>query len=249
MALRGTGRTRRWWLTLGEPVLPVLVGAPIGYLVGHLLVWASVAAAWDVPVRVTPSTRPLAYAGAAVLGAVLACVLAQWRVLSAPVAELLRGVPGRAARWSGLAVDALVVVGAVAAVAQLRTGGDELIGVTLLVPALVMLAVAVVGARAVVPGPGRWPRPRCAPGGSASAWPPCSSPGDPAASGCWRCSVVAAATLEFTATAIEAGGRARAERAEIELGAARVLLVAPVDRQGLLAAVREETRTASSRWR
>jgi hypothetical protein len=238
VALRGTGRARRWWLTLGEPVLPVLAGAPIGYLVGHLLVWASVTAAWDVPVRVAPSARPLPYAAAAVLGAVLACVLAQWRVLAAPVVDLLRGVPARAARWSGLAVDALVAVCAVVAVVQLRTSGGELVGVTLLVPALIMLAVAMVGARAVVPGAGALAAAALRAGRLGLGLAAVQLARRPGSQRLLALMVVAVAMLGFTATAIDVGGRARADRAEIELGAARVLSVGAVDRQGLLSAVR-----------
>jgi hypothetical protein len=238
VALRGTGRARRWWLTLGEPVLPVLAGAPIGYLVGQALVWASVTAAWDVPVRIAPSARPLPHAAAAVLGAVLACVLAQWRVLSAPVAELLRGVPGRAARWGGLAVDALVAVCAAAAVVQLRTSGGDLVGVTLLVPALIMLAVATVGARAVVPGAGALASAALRAGRLGLGLAAVQLARRPGSQRLLALLVVAVAMLGFTATAIDVGGQARADRAAIELGAARVLSVGPVDRQGLLAAVR-----------
>jgi hypothetical protein len=238
VALRGAGRLRRWWLALGEAALPVLAGAPLGYLAGHLLVRVSVAAAWDVPVDAPLTARSLPYAGAAVLGAVLACVLAQWRALSTPVVELLRGVPGRAGRWRGWAGDAIVVVGAVAAVGQLRATPTELAGVTLLVPALIMLAVALFGARAVAPTAGALAGRALRAGRLGLGLAAVQLARRPGSQRLLALLVVAVAMLTFTAMAVDVGTQARADRARIELGADRVLSLAPVSRQKLLTAVR-----------
>jgi hypothetical protein len=123
LRLRGLRTPQRWWLAAGESALPVLAGAPAGYLLGLLAIRATAPRLLPQPVPVPLGLGPLPWAAAAVAGALLAGLLALRGELATPAADLLRSTGRRArARWGG-ATEAVVVVLAVAATGQLVTSG------------------------------------------------------------------------------------------------------------------------------
>ncbi|HEX6499692.1 MAG TPA: FtsX-like permease family protein [Micromonosporaceae bacterium] len=238
LKLRGTGRVGRWWLVLGETVLAVLVGAPLGYLAGYLLV--GVAARLLLPAAagpVEPSSQALRWGAVAVLGTLLVALLAQRRLLAAPVADLLRQVPSRGG-WRGQALEAVLYPLAVAAVVQMRLNPGRLTGVMLLAPGLVMLAVALLAARLVGPVVGAVGTRALRRGRLAVALGALRLARRPGAARLLALLVVAVAQLCFAVTATSVAGRAADDRSAVELGAARVLTVLPVERTELLRAVR-----------
>ena len=184
VALRGVTTARRWWLATGETGLMIVAGAPVGYLLGYASV-SAVAFLRYGGAAVPLSRAALPYAALALAGSLLVALLGQRRAIGEPVVELLRGVPRGAGGWRPLVVEAVVVALAVGATIQLRTSTDGLRGVSLLVPGLVVVAVALVAARAFTPAAGAGRPPRSAPpAGSARAWPRSSWPAVRAASGC-----------------------------------------------------------------
>ncbi|MEV0563139.1 hypothetical protein [Dactylosporangium sp. NPDC050588] len=128
IALRGVARPGRWWLATGETLLSVLIGAALGF---------TAAGGWQI-------RGAWPYAAVAVLGALAVALTVALRTVSAPVSALLRQVDRHTARWRGLALEGVLVVAAVVAVAQVRGRPG---GVALLAPALVLVAVAVLAGR------------------------------------------------------------------------------------------------------
>jgi putative ABC transport system permease protein len=146
--LRGSGPLRTLASGLLEPVLLLLLAAPLGVLLalgaGQLLV----SSALREGTRVALSAEVLAAAGVAVAAGAVAAVVAGRRVLTAPVLTVLRREGGRPSAARGAVVEAVVVALAGAATFQLLAdGGDS--GLALLAPALLSLAVALVGVRVV----------------------------------------------------------------------------------------------------
>src|SRR5690606_3089922 len=88
----------------------------------------------------------LPYASVALAIAVAVALLGQRRSLAEPVVELLRGVPRARRVWQAIAVEALVGALAVVATLQLRAD-DRISGLGLLVPGLLVVAVALLAAR------------------------------------------------------------------------------------------------------
>ncbi len=115
VALRGVPKPARWWLAAGETVLAVLAGAPVGMLVG----WLVVRAVAPAPPSFEP--RAFTYAAVAVLGALLAGLAVQLRAVSAPVAALLREIDRRSARVGSIVLDALVIILAVVVAVNVRS--------------------------------------------------------------------------------------------------------------------------------
>ncbi|GGM78136.1 hypothetical protein ACFFX1_41975 [Dactylosporangium sucinum] len=221
VALRGARRTGRWWLAAAEPAVPVLAGG----LTGSLIAGAGVPAA-------------LAYGTALAAAAVLAGAVVAVRAISAPLSDLLRRVDRRGARWRSATFDVMVWLLAAVAVAHFHTSGDSVYGVAPLAPALLMLAVALLAARAM---------PVVAAGVAASAL----HRGRPvAALAALRLArqpsgrrlltvlVVAVALLGFATTGVAVAAVTQDARADAAVGASRVLSLAPVTRQRLLAATR-----------
>jgi hypothetical protein len=238
VTLRGVTRSRRWWLTASEPVAMILLGAPIGYLVGHLAVVAIARYGFGDATGAGPATRTLPYAIGVVLAAVAVSLLAQRRELATPVAELLRRVPARVRGLRGALVEVLLVVAAVVAVVQLRGLGTGLGGVASLVPGLVIASVAVIAARAVAPlagAVGRIALHRGRLGWALSALHLARRPGS------HRLLIlltVATALLGFAVAGLDVGTRARHERAAVETGTSTVVTLRSVDARTLLNAVR-----------
>lgn len=239
VTLRGVTPLRRWWLVASEPITMILIGAPIGYLIGHLTVMGIARYGFGDATGAGPSGRTLPYAGAALLGAILICLLAQRTELRTPTSELLRRVPTRGRRLPSAILEVLLVVLAIVAVVQLRGVGGGLGGVASLVPGLVIASVAVVVARAVVPLAGlvgRIALRRGRLGWSLAALQLARRPGS------HRLLIlltVATALLGFAVAGLNVGARARHERAAVETGASTVVTLGGVDARTLLNLVRQ----------
>jgi hypothetical protein len=233
LALRGLRAPIRWVLAGGEHAIPVAIGAALGYPVG-LLVAAVLA---RVRLGQPASTGGLAwYALGAAGGALLAALAAQRRELFGPVAGLLRQVSAGSRRWRSIAVEAVVVVLAVAAAASLRSSGGRLTGVGALVPALVIGAIALVAARAVTPLFGLFGRIALRRGRIGAGLAGVQLGRRPGVSRLFVLLAAAVAVLGFATAAFDTAAVARADRAEIGAGAVRVLTVNPVSRAKLLTA-------------
>ena len=148
--LRGHGRLRTLAFGLSEPVLLLAVGFAVGVLAG----WAAAAGLTRILLRPgTPAGLPIlaiAAAAAATLGGFVAIVLAARRALVRPVTEQwLRTARGAADR--GWVLDAVLLTGALAGLAELVIGGQVTSArsgsLGLLVPGLLGLAAAVVASR------------------------------------------------------------------------------------------------------
>ncbi len=235
VALRGAGRLTRWLLASGEYLIAIVIGAILGYPVGLAAMAALASLRLD---GAGPTSGALPYALVAGVGAVLAALLAQRRELFTPVADLLRRVVGGGRGWRSLAVEVVVVLLAVVAAVQLRVANGQLAGVGMLVPALVILAVALLGARAVVPLASRYGARALRRGRMGGALAALQLGRRPGAHRLFVLLVVAVALLGFATTAFGVAARARAAQAEVASGAVRVVTVRPVTRLKLLNATR-----------
>ncbi|MFC7244066.1 FtsX-like permease family protein [Catellatospora aurea] len=238
-ALRGVPARTRWWLATAETSVPVLVAVIPGYLLGYAAtaLLAAVALPGSPPVYLNPASA--LYTAVAVLGALLAGLLAQVRALTTPVLGLLRRA--RVRRRGGLVGGVEAMVGALALVAgyQVAAGGDTGSGgIGLLAPLCIALGLGLVAARAVgVPaerlGRRALRRGRLRTGlaaltlarGGGTHW------------------VVVLLTvvfglLGFALSARDVAAQAWHERAEVQVGAARVLRVETLPAASLLHAVR-----------
>lgn len=237
LRLRGTGFAWRWWLAAGEALLPLLCGALVGVVAGRLLVAAL--APVLAPDAGTADAGPVGwrYPLLALVGA-LACVpLAQRQSMVTSVSAVLRRVPPRTRRWSGGVLDAVVVVLAVAALFQLRSAAGAPAGLALLVPGLLVAAVAVLAGRLVLPLAvrlGRWALRRGRLPMGLAALRASRTPG---MARLLVLMAVAGGLAAFTLSTAEVAARSRAQEAQLQVGAARVADVAPVTRTGLLTAV------------
>ncbi|MGH9115576.1 MAG: FtsX-like permease family protein [Acidimicrobiales bacterium] len=148
--LRGHGRLRTVGFGVSEPVVLLAVALPVGALAG----WGATALLSGVLLRHgTPVGLPwLGWVAAAVAtaGGLAAVALASQRTLRRPVVEQWR----RASRHAGKrawALDAVLLTGSVAGLLELFLGGQitsaRNSGLSLLVPGLLGLAVAVVASR------------------------------------------------------------------------------------------------------
>lgn len=146
--LRGAGPARTAATGLLEPVILLLLAAPAGLLLalgaGQLLVGGALREG----TRVTLTPAVLGAVVVAVLAGGAAAAVAGRRVLTAPVLTVLRQEGGRPAGARGAAGEAVVVALAGAATYQLLTEADAG-GLALLAPALLALAVGLVGVRLV----------------------------------------------------------------------------------------------------
>jgi putative ABC transport system permease protein len=148
--LRGHGRWETLLFGLSEPAALLGIAFPAGAVVG----WASAAALDGVLLRPgTPTGLPLlawAAAGVATLGGFAAVVLAARRTLRRGVVEQFRR-SGQRITDRGWVVDAILLTGSVAGLADLlltgtiRSASHNVL--SLLVPGLLGLAVAVAASR------------------------------------------------------------------------------------------------------
>ncbi|BBH68958.1 hypothetical protein ACTI_56430 [Actinoplanes sp. OR16] len=235
IALRGARWWHRWWLATGESLVAVLAGALAGCLAGQLLVSAVVAVRYPgAGAGADPAS--LTYAPVALLAAALTVILAQRGPLMRPVADLLRRAP-RAGRTAGIVTDVLIVAVAAAAVTQLITG-RELTGAGAAAPALAMIALALLLARALEPLVARYGRRAVARGRLGAGLAGFQLSRRPRSAAVFAVLVAAVAVCVYAVSAADVAARGRALQAGLGTGADRVLDVAPIGRSRLLRAVR-----------
>jgi putative ABC transport system permease protein len=148
--LRGYGPIRTVAFGLSEPALLLLIGFPAGALAG----WASTWALSRILLRPgTPVALPwlgVAAAATATLGGFIAVGVASRRALTRPVTEQWKRTARDASR-RGWVLDAVLLTGAAAGLAELFTAGyatgARSGSLGLLVPGLLGLAAAVVASR------------------------------------------------------------------------------------------------------
>jgi putative ABC transport system permease protein len=238
VALRGSRWWTRWWLATGENLASVVVGAAAGCLAGQLLV-NLVAAARFPGVGVQPGWGSLRYAPFAALAALLAAVLAQRRQLLSPVANLLRRNAIAANGPRALATEAVIVLLAVVATVQLALSHGTLTGISLLAPAFLVLAVAVVAARLLLPAVTRYAAHALGRGNLGLALAAFQLSRRPGAQRLFALLVATVAVAGYAACAIDVADGGRTVQSELGVGADRVLDVGgSVFRSQLLTAVR-----------
>jgi hypothetical protein len=237
LKLRGSARPDRLWLGSAQILIPLAAGGLAGYLVGHVGVWLFARATLSGPVAVSLTTDTLLPAAAAMAATVLVCLLALRRNLTAPAADLLRGVPARPARGAGVVLRVVAVVLAVAAVVQLRTA-PELSDVSILAPAAVILAVGAIGAAAFDTVVERWGRRALRRGRMGSGLGLLHLGRRRAGARLVALLAVAIGLLGFAAAAADTANRARQDQVAMRLGAEQVVSVRPVSLRTLLHAVR-----------
>jgi hypothetical protein len=223
LELRGNTRTRTLALVAGQTAVPMLLAAAIGSGTGYTL-WRAIS-----PVAVVAI-------GSALLGALLLSVVAEWRTLRVPVADLLRRVPPRASGWQADLVDLAAVLVAGVGVFQARSGEAGVLG--LAAPGLFALALGIAIAVALRPLAARLASAalrsgRLGTGLAAAHLARRRGTHRLVALGVVAVSLLATALLAWDSAA-QAGGR----RAGVEVGANRVLTVSANGRSHLLAAVR-----------
>jgi putative ABC transport system permease protein len=237
VALRGARWWMRWWLATGENLTAVLAGAVAGCVAGQLLVNA-VAAARFPGAGVATDWSSLRYAPYAALAAVLAAVLAQRRQLLSPVADLLRRNPTSASGPRALAVEAVVLLLAVVAGVQLALSGGTLTGIGLLAPAFIVLALALIAARLLLPVVTRYAGRALGRGHLGLALAAFQLSRRPGAQRLFALLVATVAVAGYATCAVDVADRGRAMQASLGVGADRVLDLGPVFRSQLLNAVR-----------
>jgi len=245
LKLRGAGRFRTLLLTLGQSALPMLAGGLVG-----------LAAA--VPLRAgggiatgSPLLTDLLSVGAAavtVLGAIVAAAVAERRALAAPVGLLLRAVPPRRTGWRYGALEAVLVILALAGAYEARAYAARPPGeageapqatwLALLAPALLALALGVVLARLLVPVAARVGRRALRAGRLGVAVTAIELARRPAVPRLTALLTAAVALLCVAATTFDTTMRSGVERAAAEVGADRVVQVSAPSRARLLAATR-----------
>jgi putative ABC transport system permease protein len=148
--LRGLPPLATLGFGLAEPALLVALGTPIGLLGGYLSVrlFASSVLVDHTPVTVTAGT--LVAVAAALAGSLVAAIAAGRRTLRRSVLEQWRRTPGHhPSRWM-LVLDLVLAAAAILGLIALRhgTSGNQR-AATLLAPALLVFAVALLGIRLV----------------------------------------------------------------------------------------------------
>ncbi|PYC75891.1 hypothetical protein C7C45_01900 [Micromonospora arborensis] len=238
LLLRGVQRRRLWALAIGEHAVPALVAIPLGCLGG--VAAATLLAAHTLPARadVTLDANVVAFAAIGAAGALAAVLLAQARMLSAPVVDLLRRVPARVRGWRATIGDVVAVSIAAAAVVQLRSGGSPS-GLALVAPVAGALAAAVLLARVAMLAGAAVGAALLARGRTAVGLALVQVARQPRFRPLIALLTVAVAMLAFTASMNELASAAYRDRAVVEVGAARVVEVDATSRSHLLTAVRK----------
>lgn len=242
VTLRGTTRGRRWWLAVAEPLVAILAGAPVGYLLGHAVVRLVAVAGLGGTEGSEVSASALPFAAVAVAGAVAVALLGQRRTLAEPVVNLLRGVPARVPPWRALVAELLLVGLAVAGVILLRadatTSSAALSGVALVVPGLVVVALALVAARLFTPMAGGIARQALRRGRLGSGLAAVQIARRPGSQQVFALLAVALGLLTFVAAGSGVAAQGRADRAGILVGAPIVLTAEQASVNQLLHATR-----------
>ncbi|MHA4951940.1 FtsX-like permease family protein [Micromonospora sp. SD19] len=237
LLLRGVQRRRLWVLAIGEHAVPVLVAIPLGCLAG--LAAADLLAARTLPAHadVAVDATTIVFAAVAALGALAAVLLAQARMMSAPVVDLLRRVPARVRGWRATIGDVVAVSIAVGAVVQLRSGGSPS-GLALVAPIAGALAAGVLLARVAMLAGAAVGAALLARGRTAVGLALVQVARQPRFRPLIALLTVAVAMLAFTVATSEVASAAYLDRSVVEVGAPRVVEVDATSRAHLLTAVR-----------
>ncbi|RZT77362.1 FtsX-like permease family protein [Micromonospora violae] len=237
LVLRGVQRRRLWALAIGEHAVPVLVAIPLGCLAG--LAAADLLAARALPTHadVAVDATTIVFATIGAVGALAAVLLAQARMMSAPVVDLLRRVPARVRGWRATIGDVVAVSIAVAAVVQLRSGGSPS-GLALVAPIAGALAAGVLLARVAMLAGAAVGAALLARGRTAVGLALVQVARQPRFRPLIALLTVAVAMLAFTVATSEVASVAYRDRSVVESGAPRVVEVDAASRAHLLAAVR-----------
>ena len=240
LKLRGSARWRSWLLTAAQSAIPMVTGVVVGTAAGYLAAVAMAGGpAWPAD---TAALLPSVVVGSAVgLGALIAAVVAEWRVLRAPVAALMRRVPARRPGWRATLGDGVIALLALAGVyqgyAELgRESGPSTLA--LLAPGLVGLAVALLLARAIPRLAARAGSAALASGRAGVALSALHVARRPGTHRVFAIVAVAVAVVGTSVLSWHSATGAWTSRASLELGAERVLVVRAPNTAALLAAVR-----------
>ncbi|MEU4557172.1 FtsX-like permease family protein [Actinoplanes sp. NPDC023936] len=238
VALRGARWWTRWWLATGESLAAVLAGALAGCVLGQLLVNV-VSAALFPGAGADPTLSSLRYAPAATLIALAAALLAQREPLFSPVSALLQRTTR--SRRPVPVIEAVVLVLAAAAGVQLYLSDGSLDGLGTFAPALIMLALALLAARAVLPLVSRHAGRALNRGRLGAGLAGLQLSRRPGAGRLFALLAAAAAVAGYATCAVDAAAQGRQVEAWLGTGADRVLTIEAADRvprRKLLDAVR-----------
>ena len=145
--LRGQGRIRTTAFGLSEPVAVIVASLPLGALAGWSATWLLGRSLLRAG---TPVGLPAISWAVAAAGGLASVVLASWKTLRRPVVEQWRraSTAGNDRTW---VLDSILLTGAVAGLAELLATGKvssaHRSALSLLVPGLLGVAVAVVASR------------------------------------------------------------------------------------------------------
>jgi putative ABC transport system permease protein len=241
--LRGVAGRDQWWIVAAESFTPVFAGALLGYLVGHLAVWAYARIFFGPAVSVGLTLQPVPFAALALAGSVAAGLVAMRRDVASTATELLRRVPTLRRGWRGLSLAGLVCALAALSLYQLRSApaGDAEAGQQGLgryAPALLIIGLGLLLAVLVDPLMG-WLGGRAMKRGRLGlALAGLHIGRRRSGSRLLSLVVVVVGLLTFAATASQFAGAEREREAGATMGAARVLTVSGKTPIELLNAVR-----------
>ncbi|BCJ72796.1 hypothetical protein CS0771_23400 [Catellatospora sp. IY07-71] len=239
-ALRGVPARTRWWLATAETALPVLIAIVPGYLIGYAVTTALALAVLPGAPLVEPDLTSVVYTAVAVLGALAAGMLAQVRALTTPVLGLLRRARVRKRR--GLVGGIEAMVGALALVAGYQVAvydGDSASGgIALLAPLCIGLGLGLVAARLIGLPAERLGRRALRKGRLRTGLAALTLARGGGTHWIVVLLTVVFGLLGFALAAGDTAGQAWAQRAEVQIGAERVLSVEPVPATSLVSAVR-----------
>ncbi|WP_250008141.1 FtsX-like permease family protein [Actinoplanes sp. M2I2] len=236
LKLRGSTARGILRLALSQHLLPLAGGGLVGWVAGFLVAWPL---ARGLPVRVELWVGLLLSLGlvVVVLGIGLFVLLAVDALqLRAPIAVLLRRVPSARRDWRSGVVDLALVALAGGAVYQARSGGS---GLGVVAAPLVALAVGLLLARVLRRVADRVGAVALRAGRVRLGLTAVRVSRQPGTDRVFAVVVVAVALMALTLGTFAAGRTERVERADVELGAARVLTVTAASRTELLRAVRQ----------
>ncbi|GIH13503.1 FtsX-like permease family protein [Rugosimonospora africana] len=245
LKLRGLPSRRVWGLAVQQSALPVLLGVPPGALLGWLLARILAGGIGEAGQLRLAVLLAVAAAAVAVLGGLLAALVAERRTVRADVVELLRRTPSRrrAGRLRRILrpelIDFALAALALAGVYQVHaSAAGEDAGLVVIAPGLVAFAAGLLVARLLVPVASRSASRALRAGrlrGTLTATYLARRPG---LERLFALLTIAVAVLGYAALAWDTSAAAQHDRAAQELGADRVLTLGPVPGSRLLAAVR-----------
>ncbi len=239
-ALRGVPARTRWWLATAETALPVLIAIVPGYLVGYAITTALALAVLPAAPLVEPDLTSVVYTAVAVLGALAAGMLAQVRALTTPVLGLLRRARVRKRR--GLIGGVEAMVGALALVAGYQVavydGDSGTGGIALLAPLCIGLGLGLVAARLIALPAERLGRRALRRGRLRTGLAALSLARGGGTHWIVVLLTVVFGLLGFALAAGDTAGQAWEQRAQVQIGADRVLTVDPLPASSLVQAVR-----------